>query len=826
MMKIEKEFKHFDVIEQFKKNCGVFYRKNERKISDDIIVIVMSRKMVRLLDWILSSDKTIKIPFPIITEHAIPFCFPRYKDKQVVVLDDSMYYGATLHNIRQVLQWCNGSDCKIKFYPIVARNKIAAEELGVKEKDTYLIPEENVPIYTYINSVCMLSQNNPMEVEYPILTFQKVDIQNKINSDIETVLKSHFKDSEVYTVSHQLYSKDKGTYHLSNYTVLLKPKDDSYSYDFAKLRIYVNGNTIRVVPIAPIVLSNDVLNTDVLSIFKDTDFQSLWDDVVKPLKDIQKEFSSIVTSIEREEMKKEYILRKNKSLAVWANYLASFSKLLEYKDVLDGFLNAMGYVPIPTLNKRDIFNLIGMSELDEHSIAGLLSGLYTDFEFSLIQKPRNNSFHWENYIPLPDEYEEIYRKRNSVVWSKCKTITQALSYMVSNQHYYVNKAFNEFSPKRIEKSRYGVTFPYLQTELCNYGEERDKEKQLLSIHHWVDKKIDEGTVVPKFEQRYQDDTNTYYWRRYFKSGENEDSLLSVVRICLSIYHEIVKCQHSNFVRRRDFEELAITFFCNLDGKFNLGYALSESFDYDWNKESKAWNLYYEDEIIGHSYLLIDDLLCAQSFFRLEKVGDYECIFIIENGMTDFLCKAVPLEKDMCRRLRDYIMIYMSCTEPFTTCFNVFRNINIDDILQKLTSKLGTFLKSFQITGKMEEKKKEIVRYTEELDEAYYQFFIPEIPIKGIPADLSNTDLFFSLSNKSKKGYLNNIELNRLFYKWELFLSMYKDNDKEQALLIIDFLEGQGIELKDMADTLMKYNHINEMSSDVKNALLRRVRSLF
>ena len=826
MNKTEKGFKHSVIIEQFKKNCGVIYKKRERNFSDDIIVIVMSRKMVRLLDWILASDNTIEIPFPIITEHAIPFCFPLYKDKQMVVLDDSIFYGATLHNIRQVLQWCNGTNCKIKFYPIVARNKDAAKELGINNEDTFFISEEDVPLYTYTNSMCILSQNYPMEVEFPILTFQKEDASPNTIYNIESVLENHFNNSHVYTVSHKLYSKDKGNYNLPNYTVLLKPKGDSYSYDFAKLRIYVNGNIIMVVPIAPIVLSNDILNTEALSIFQETGLQSLWDDVIMPLRNTQEEISSITTSIESEEMKKEYSLRKNKSLAVWANYLASFSKLLEYKKELDGFLNKIGYKSTPSLNKSDISNLIGMSDIKGYPIIKLLSELYVGHNFEHIHKPRNGSYHWDNYIPLPSEYEEIYQKRNSVVWSKCKSITQALSYMVSNQYYYVNKAFNEFSPKRIEKSRYGVTFPYLQTELCNYGEERDNEKQLLIIHHWIDKKIDEGTVIPKFEQRYQDDLGTYYWRRYFKCGENEDSLLYIVRICIYIYQEIVRCQHSDYVKRRNFEELAITFFCNFDAKFNFGYALSESFDYHWNEYNKVWNLYYKDEIIDHSFLLIEDLLCAQTFFRMEKVGDYECILINENGITDFLRKAVPLEKNMCERLSDYIMIYMSCKEPFTTYFNIFRKSSYDDNIQVVTSKLRSFLNDFHITGKMEGKTKDLDNYTEMLDVAYYKSFIPEIPIEAVPAGLNNIDLFFTLSNKSKKAYFINFEWNMLLYKWELFLTMYKDNDIERALLIIDYLEDQGVVLDDVVVTLKKYNHINEMSSDVKNALLRRVRSLF
>ena len=826
MIKTEKEFKHSDVIEQFKKNCDVIYKKSERNISDDTIVVVMSRKMVRLLDWILASDDTIEIPFPIITEHAIPFCFPRYKGKQIVVLDDSIFYGATLHNIRQVLQWCNGTDCNIKFFPIVARNKDAAKELGINNEDTFFISEKDVPLYTYTNSICMLSQNYPMEVEFPILTFQKEVASSNTIYDIESILKNHFNNSHVYTVSHKLYSKDKGNYNLPNYTVLLEPKGDSYSYDFAKLRIYVNGNIIRVVPIAPIVLSNDILNTEALSIFQETDLQSLWDDVIMPLKNTQDEISSTMTSIESEEMKKEYGLRKNKSLAVWANYLASFSKLLEYKKELDGFLCEMGCKLTPLLNKNDISNLIGMSDINGYPIIHLLSELYLGRNFNHIHKPRNSSYHWDNYIPLPTEYDEIYQKRNSVVWSKCKSITQALSYMVSNQHYYVNKIFNEFSPKRIEKSRYGVTFPYLHTELCNYGKERDNEKQLFVIHHWIDKKIDEGTVIPKFEQRYQDDSGTYYWRRYFKSGENEDSLLYIVRICFYIHQEIVKCQHSDFVKRRYFEELAITFFCNFDTKFNLGYALAEYFDYRWNEESKVWNLYYKDEIIDDLFLLVDDLLCAEAFFRLEKVGDYECIFINENGMTDFLRKAVPLEKDMCERLSDYIMIYMSCTEPFTTYFNIFRKTNYDDNIQDIKSQLRSFLNNFHITGKNEEKIKDVDYYTEMLDVAYYRSFIPVIPIKSIPSELKNKDLFFSLSNKSEKANLTNLEWNILFYKWELFLAMYKDNEIEQALLIINYLEGKDIKLGDLVNTLEKYNHINEMSSDVKNALFKRVRSLF
>lgn len=826
-MQIEKGFNHSEIIEKFKMNCGVIFKKDERKFSDDTIVIVMSRKMVRLLDWILASDDSIRIPFPVITEHAIPFYFPRYKDKRIVILDDSMSYGATLNNIRQVLQWCNGTDSNIKFFPIVARNVEAAKELGIGATETYYISEEDIPLYAYTNSMCMLSHNNPMEVEYPILIFkrEKDGIGRKIQ-DIEAVLKKHFQNNEVYTISHKLYSKKKGDYNLPNFSVLLKPSSDSYSYDFAKFRIYIDENILKVVPIAPIVLSNDILNSEVLSIFQESNFQDLWNDVKNLLCEVQDISNSNFSVTERDEMAKEYKLRRNKSLAVWANYLASYSKLLEYRFELNHFLNEIGYISLPTFNDKDISNLIGYADLDGVSIANMLSDLYYEINLNLIHKPRNSSYDWDNYISLPDEYEEIYQKRNAAVWSKCKSITQALSYMVSNRHYYVNKAFNEFSPKRIEKSRFGVTFPYLLSELCNYGEERDKNKQLLYIHHWIDKKIDEGTVVPKFEQRYHKAMNTYYWRRYFKSGENEDSLLHIVRVCLYLYRQIEKGQQANYIKRRFFEELAITFFCNLGHKFNWGYSLSDSFNYKWNDEASEWRLYYFDEIINKYFPLVDDVLCTQSFFRIEKIGDYECIFMNENSMTNFLCKAVALEKNLCRRLDDYVLLYLKYTDSFATCFNLFRGIDNNDDIQSLKLSLKAFLETVHVTRNMGDQKEIIKQYTKNLDTIYYQKFMPEISLDSIPKSLKNSDFVFPLLNKSKKAFPYNQELNNILLIWELFLVIYIDNDIKQALLIVEYLEIKGLELKDISKTLMKYNHINEISSEVKNALLRRIRLLF
>lgn len=822
----EEILNHIEIIEKFKRNCGIIFKKGVRKFSDDKIVIVVSRKMVRLLDWILATDKSVEIPFPIITEHAIPFCFPRYKEKQVVVLDDSMFYGATLYNIHQVLRYCSGMYLYPKFYPIVARNREAADELDIT--DTYFIREKEIPLYTYTNSVCILSQNYPMEVEYPILTFIHDNTKRRSSLDVESVLRKHFDNAGVYTVSHKLFTKKKGNYRLSNYTVLLKPVGDSYSYDFTKFRVYEDGDILRVVPIAPIVLSNDVLNSDVLSVFQDTSFHILWDGVIKYLCNIENVSFPDVSIIEREEMEKEYELRKNKSLAVWANYLASYSKLLEYRTELNHFLNEFGYVPLPTFGKKDISILIGHAEIDGISITKMLSDLYFEPDLALIHKPRNNTYRWDNYIPLPQEYEEIYQKRNTIVWSKCKSITQALSYMISNRHYYVNKAFNELSPKRIEKSRYGVTFPYLLDELCNYGEERDKNKQLLYIHHWIDKKIDEGTVVPKFEQRYQKDTNTYYWRRYFKSGENEDALLHVIRVCVYIYNRIKVVHNTSYVRRRFFEELAITFFCNFSEYFNWGYSLSDSFDYKWDDAASEWRLFYHDEIVNQAYLLVDDLLCAQSYFYLEKVGDYDCIFICENSLTDYLGKALTMDEEMCNLLDDYITIYFSYTDTFTTCFNVLRKIDNEanhQVLREFKTFIREFLDKFQVTGKKEENLEAINQCTKILDKVYYQNFIPKVPLDSLPNNLKSK-LSLSILKYNENVDSNNLELNDLLYKWELFLAIFEDKDMDQALLMLNLLDSYNVKLADVYNTLLKYNRIGEISSDVKNVLLIRIRSLF
>jgi len=805
-----------DIIKAFKEKCGVIFPKGEKAFSEDVIVIVMSRKMVRLLDWILQLDKDIEIPYPIVSEHAIPFCFPAYKDKQIVVLDDSMFYGATLLNIKEVLGWCKGSHDKIRFVPIVARNKNALVNLNIKEKDTFFLEEKEVPFYTYTNVLNMLSLNAPMEVEYPILRFKRKESKSLDADFIEGKLKEVFPSKSVYRVSHKLSYKNKGIYGLRNYTVLLNTSRDTHNYEFAKLRIYVQDEYVLVVPIAPLIFPNDILNTDMTTLFENSYFLELWTIVKEKLKPIA-ECGMEYSEQEKTRIQREYELRKYKSLEVWANYLASYSKLLEYRDHLNSFLKFVGCGLTPTIKIKDIKYIIGHQ--DNYNIeVSLLNNVYNAITFKPIKKMRFRWHRVDEVIPL--EYASEYDKRNAVIWSQCKSVTHLLSFMFANQHYYINKALNETTPEKIEKTRFGVTYASMMIELANYIGKEDKEKSLQHIHQWIDKKIDEGTVVPKSEQKYDNATNTHYWRRFFKSGENEDAFLYLIRICLYLYIVSVDASKNSSIKRIHFEELLIILFCNFGGRFTMGYALVEKFNYKWNSDTKEWRLTYYDEIIDKWYAVVDDLLCAFSFFKLEIRGGQECICLKNNSMTEFLSKAVPLSEEKCKHIEDVVKVYFSCMESYMTPFNNFR-LNGDETIEDLNGladKVKNFVKRFNSVHEIEKNLNGVESISLMLEDLYKKTVTQDIPSYFHPKGIDYSSMFFHIVKigRSRKDY--NDSLSILLMKWDLFLCLFVENDMQQAIDIANNLENT----EAVKTILLDYKNVGEIKTSVKDVLLKRV----
>jgi len=808
-----------DIIKSFKEKCEVIFPKGEKTFSEDVIVIMMSRKMVRLFDWISQWDKEIEIPYPIISEHAIPFCFPTYKDKKIVVLDDSMFYGATLRNIKEVLGWCNGRYDNIHFVPMVARSKNALANLNIKGYETFFLEEKDVPFYTYTNALNMLSLNAPMEVEYPILRFKRKELRN-LESRLIEELKHVFSDKSIYRVSHKLSNKSKGVYGLQNYTVLLNPNRDSYNYEFAKLRIYIQDEYVLVVPIAPLIFPNDMLNTDLTNLFENPYFLELWK-IVKEKHKLVAECGLEYPDQEKARIQREYQLRKNKSLEVWANYLASYSKLLEYRDQLNSFLRSIGCEQTPTIHIQDIKYIIGHQENYNLEVS-LLYNAYNAITLKPINKMR---FRWHRVDDvIPQEYAAGYNKRNAVIWNKCKAVTHLLSFMFANQHYYINKAFNETTPEKIEKTRFGVTYASMMIELANYIGGEDKEKSLLHIHQWIDKKIDEGTVVPKSELKYDNATNTHYWRRFFKSGENEDAFLYLIRICLYLYKVAEATSRFSYVKRNHFEELLIILFKDFLGRFSMGYALADKFNCEWNSEAKEWRLTYYDEIMDKWYSVVDDLLCAFSFFNLENKGEQECICIKENSMTDFLSKAVSLSDEKCKHIEDVVKVYFSCMGSYMTIFNNFRlRENVDRTeLDELTKYIQNFVQQFKSTNEIDEYLNEVESISLMLEDLFKRTKTLEIPSDSYPHGINYDSVFFHIVKIGRDRKPYNESLSTLLMKWDLFVSLFIANDLQQAKNISSNLEKS----EAIISILENFNNVGEIKTSIKDVLLKRVLELF
>lgn len=763
---------------------GIF--TSSAKGERNVVVIAMSRKMPRLLNWITKFfNNPLADNVTVITEHAIPFLYQTLKDKRIVVIDDAMYYGTTLENVTENIAWCTGRT-DIEVFPIIKRKNTRSFQYA-KLNPCKEIEEDEIPFYTTRNARNILSLGIPMDMEYPIVSFTKEEGSHISIEDMESFLKECFPGKEIYPVKHQVYDSQQNRYiPQTSFTILLDSNQKKRNPDFSKLRLYISEYNVQVVAYSPFIIPAEQLEYHSDQIEFGPYFNEIWQELLEAAQPIVKSNLEIDSHVQTDTMSEEYKRRRLRSLVVSANYLESFCTLLQYRNELHQFLEKSGYLSEPCLSTQDLMYLFG-PELCEDIKDKLIYAWQTEEQTDHVCSFNNQLLTQHIVNLIPAAFEGGYAEKNRIAWNNVENVSAALSVMFSNLHFNIGLA--SIDNMNFDKLCFGESFGSINFELAPFM----KSGNLLKdIHAWIDQEIDKGCVAPKYELINID--GICCWKRLFRAGENENSLIKTARLAFYAMDRMEKALNTKYVSQKQMEEILSILLTDPYRKIN--------YDYRWGKfnvrwKNSSWQLFKSDNTSEKDIRLIS-ILKGLSFLRSEIVGTQENLSKEDNILNSILAAATPLSDEQTAWIDAYIDLYISFTKiHFPAIANHFLlkkeyldNQSLSSWLEKITD----FVTNWDVTDFNEEQKRILDDYTSEIQSMYFLRMIStKEQILSLPIE-NPTEEYINLQKNivnSKTFKLNRESLDHflviLFY-WESFIAIFREENITYAQHSLYILE--------------------------------------
>lgn len=642
--------------------------------GQEIVPVAMSRKMPRLIEW-MKKDSTDSFlhNLQFVSEHVLPYTLRHFdpKKQSMVIVDDAIYYGSTINLITGYIR----EIASIKPYvcPIAVSDVI--DELPhaeMRRQEENVIKENNIPYFTTQNAKNIISLSRPIDVEFPILRFD-ISGANKFEEELDKALEECFENADVYMIEHQMEIDNRWEV-IRSYNILPKKGTtyDRWNKDFCKMRVFVSKQEIQVVAYAPGFLSEKALSADQL-LFSDSRVQDLWTGIKTSEMAELPEIEGVNSFAKR--IRETYEIQCARSKIVWANYLASFLYLLEQKDSLCKAISKVygkSVILSPKIHREDL-QLLLPSEL----VCSVTTSLNSYFKEGPAVGSTFYGIHSEtlaNQELIPEECENEYLERKRKGLQRCSVANEALSHIFSNQHFYINdgKLGNNYL-QRTQRLRFGITYTALEKNLAFPIGINGLWK---SIHQWIDKNIDEGTVKPKYERMMLD--GNAYWLRMFRAGENEDSFTKMRRLCEFIIGKIRQKEYRSYVERRVVEDLLALVWEDPCSIITNSYKW-DSFEVIENRP--AFSLTYR---IGKDKRNFLDFLINQGFLRLiqDSAGISRLSTIDENIVV------TPLTADQEQAISDYVDAYYFYKEICDQYYIMNNFFHLTDFKKELQTLIG------------------------------------------------------------------------------------------------------------------------------------------
>ena len=479
---------------------------------DTDIVIALSRKGPRLLEY-LRKEKGLK-EFPVITEHSLPFLFDQIsrestKEYRIFIVDDAVYYGSTVLALKDEIE------SYIKMFALTNRVKIQGIYTCIKDKDS--LDFGSIPVYAdqqirpgyghfFVKEMMknLRSLGKSLEVEFPEFSFtstKEVDIDLFLS-----LLKENFGEDKVYKIDDPLG--------IPSITVILsQPK----SATFRKLRMFVKGNRVSVVAIAPELVNTNLKLFRFVGFGEDVAVNDRWQEVVGLLNKVDEQF-------EDHSVNNRNLVRTG---VVLLNYFSSIDTFLNFKDkVIDALRKVAGNLVDQHLDTLNLYYLVGNKTLVESITKAWNLVMQEEMYFTIPNAEREEEL--SNHIVfessrLSNQEAKTLSMTNMVQVINSVSLSEALSAMFFNQSMMIERASRYVEVNRQSRLLFGYTYQYLWKSLWDYADRLEsKDINYARIHQWVDIQIDNGSIVPQ----YIINSDHLNWVRVLRTGENEDVQIS------------------------------------------------------------------------------------------------------------------------------------------------------------------------------------------------------------------------------------------------------------------------------------------------------------
>ena len=591
----------------------------------------------------------------IVSEHALPFISKHDRNKNVVycLMDDGLYYGSSarwvakeVYAFENIYQITGHKDKKIDYFSVIDTgglrpdfNQYIGKVNALSTKDGGL-DQSYSHFFAKRLSRDIRSLENTFEIEFPVVTY---DLDRRIDErEWEEMLEQAFQGT---------YSRVYAVVHAENYSVnVLLPNTGGSSFN--KIQMYPSNSTkergrnnrLKVVVMAPRPIQDD-----------DYDLKHFFDHAGEGYRELWKQIydrCGITTSDTNPQNILDYYRvgrrRSNKSLVIMANYLLSFSTLVQQRSRLEEFFGRVGVKA--NFRKKDIekdlYHLLGDRELCI-DIARQLSDFYyqgtvcgdvnVDKDFS------TNYMVFENSKNIDEDTLVQIRMLDKYMVSFSQNVEEALCALLFNQDMFFEKYVLTSNPlnRDFNRLRIGYTFDLLQSILEYavkwYGLKLGQGEDLVTtLHRWVDRRIGEASIVPQ----YILDEKSGRWIRGFRHGENEETLLShLARFFIMMHKEWKAVTGVEWISREDYQDLLVAVYEKIEGRMqqivesqNIHFSVDET-----NRQFVFVNDDYEgDDEVGKPRSALDYMI--EMCILLEKDNgrvylDKRINFFLQPGIT-------------------------------------------------------------------------------------------------------------------------------------------------------------------------------------------------
>lgn len=504
-------------------------------MSKDSIIVAIARKSPRLLnDCKHRFGDLYNTNVVAISDIAVPFIDWEKTDKHCIVIDDAIYHGTTFEKVLEIIKSIiNNDEADVKGLPlVVTQDALSAPKIvNSLEEGWTLIDNDNCNFFVDTIISRFFELGKPYDIEYPLFyvdiskgNYSKEEIDNNIQEILKLLAAQEeetFKVKPVYFKNTNYRREDGRTFSAFTYcTDYIFPEfQDSVKPDFSKLRIFHNEELICIASMAPHTISERNLNLG------QSMFRGIMDDV----------WQLLLEAFRKNRKDNHDVCHQgSKSLVIMTNYLLSINHFMRFKKKLSRlFGDIFGIHADWYLKNEDLQWLVG-KDLAPVILDKLMNlNRYEEFFTQFKNSDTINS-------SIPAIYRRDYLTQLTIdnMYDK-SSAGSIISNIFSDLHWIVEVRSRRQPRDTHDRLDFGESLSSI-TEMCENLLPGNKSSK--SIHTNIDMRIDRGSMVPDYICVH--DVFNNYWKRMFRSGENEDLTRDQhFRICinaLTIYLEKIK----------------------------------------------------------------------------------------------------------------------------------------------------------------------------------------------------------------------------------------------------------------------------------------------